>query len=112
MTQFAPGFAPKDLLNLMTSSPVTTGLAHEYSSFDLSNLHTESDVQTYIANILPNSPKFAGSPLRLDLCGFPVLSMAFSDIISTCLKPSQDYSAHQSFFLLPMQINIVQYVFL
>ncbi len=34
MTQLAAGFATKDLLNLETSSPVATGLAHEYSSFD------------------------------------------------------------------------------
>ncbi len=34
MTQLAAGFAAKGLLYLMTSSPVATGLAHLYSSFD------------------------------------------------------------------------------
>ncbi len=34
MNQLAADFAAKGLLNLMTSSPVATGLAHSYSSFD------------------------------------------------------------------------------
>ncbi len=35
MTQLAADFAAKGLLILMTSSPVATGLAYQYSSFDL-----------------------------------------------------------------------------
>ncbi len=34
MTQLTADFSAKGLLNLMTSSPVATGLAHKYSSFD------------------------------------------------------------------------------
>ncbi len=46
---FRPYFGPqqygaKDLLNLMTSSPVATGLAHHLI---LSNFLSESDVQLY-----------------------------------------------------------------
>ncbi len=34
MTQLEADFAAKGLLNLMTSSPVATGLAHQHSSYD------------------------------------------------------------------------------
>ncbi len=48
MTQLAAGFAAKGLLNLMTNSPVATGLAY-FSTHNLilSNFHSESDFQSY-----------------------------------------------------------------
>ncbi len=51
MTQLAADFAAKSLLNLMTSSPVATGLAKSYLSFDLIKFSLGercSDVYIYI----------------------------------------------------------------
>ncbi len=41
MTQLEADFAAKGPLNLMTSSPVATGLAHQYSSFDFIKFLTQ-----------------------------------------------------------------------
>ncbi len=53
MTQLAANFAAKGQLNLMTSSPVATGLAHKYSSFDFINFSL-GERCSVIYNIYPS----------------------------------------------------------
>ncbi len=48
IAQLAADCAAKGLLNLMTSSPVATGLAYYTHHLILSNFHSESNVQSYI----------------------------------------------------------------
>ncbi len=50
MTQLAADFAANVVPNLMTSSPVATGLAINTHHLILSNFHSESDAQSYIDN--------------------------------------------------------------